>query len=296
MNQHPARSAVIHIGAHKTATTHLQRSFLVQQEALIGAGVRYYGPDSLRRPKRGLGDVFGLEGFGKTHPARSQAEQRDFMFKDGHRLVLSDENFIGVLHNKHGNMVAPLYPKAEPRVEALAEALDVGPLDVCIGVREPASFLVSAYGQALMGGQMISFADYIAKNPLSQVYWPGLVARIRRIPTVGRITVWRHEEYRWLFHAICGAMLGDDVSMRIVPIPNKVHLGLSAAAVAHVLTHMEAGDPNTLGDQARKAYPLNDQNPAFDPFTAQEREAAQADYAKQLADISSIAGVTVLRS
>ena len=296
MSQQPPRSAAIHIGAHKTATTHLQRSFAMQQEALIGAGVRYYGPETLRRPKQSLGDVFGLEGFKKTHPTRSPEVQTDFMFKDGHRLVLSDENFIGVLHNKQGNMLSPLYPKAETRVQALSEALNVGPIDVMIGIRNPATFLVSAYGQALLGGQIISFEDYIAKNTLQQVYWPGLVARMRRIPSVGRIVVWQFEEYRWRFHKICAALMGAEVKMRIVPLPNKVHRGLSAAAVAHVLAQMEAVDANVLGDQARKAFPLGPENPVFAPFSPAEVAAATADYDRQIADIERIVGVTVLRS
>lgn len=42
----------------------------------------------------------------------------------------------------------------------MADAVDAGPIDVLIGVRNPASFLVSAYGQALMGGHQISFDAY----------------------------------------------------------------------------------------------------------------------------------------
>jgi len=296
MNQHPPRSVALHIGAHKTATTHLQRSFVMQQDALIRAGLRYYGPDTLRRPKRGLGDLYGLDAYRRqTFPTRTREEQRDFMFKDGHRLILSDENFVGVLHNKAGNMLSPLYPRAEARVQGLAEAIDVGPVDVLIGLRNPATFLVSAYGQAIMGGQLSSFEDYIARNPLPQIYWPGLVARLRQCSGVGRIIVWRFEEYRWRFHKICAAMMGDHVDMRIRPLPKKVHLGLSNAAVAHVLAHLDTVDAATLGEQARKAYPVSEAHPAFAPFAPDEIAAATADYDRQIAEISDIAGVTFLR-
>lgn len=296
MNQQLPRSAAIHIGAHKTATTHLQRSLLMQQEALITAGVRYYGPDTLRRPKRGLGDVFDLDGFGKTHPTRSRAEQVDFMFKDGHRLILSDENFIGVLHDKNSSILSPMYPRADERVGALANALDVGPVDVMIGIRNPASFLVSAYSQALMGGHMISFADYLALNPLSQIYWPGLIARMRSLANVGTIVVWQHEEYKWRFHKICAALIGKGVDMRILPLPNKVHRGLSAAAVSYVLAHADRDDVDALGDEARKAYPLGEQYPAFAPLSHADVRAAAADYETQIKDIARIDGVTILRS
>jgi hypothetical protein len=67
--------------AHKAVTTHLQRSLLAQQQALSEAGIRYYGPDKLRRPNKGLGDIFGLDVYVNSRkPTRSGADQADFMF------------------------------------------------------------------------------------------------------------------------------------------------------------------------------------------------------------------------
>ena len=115
--------------------------------------MRYYGPENLRRPERGLGDVFGLEVYdAPPKPRRSRAEQTEFMFKDGDRLILSDANFVGVLHDKHGHIHTPLYPYSAERVSALATAIDSGPLELFVGLRNPASFLSSAYSQALLGG------------------------------------------------------------------------------------------------------------------------------------------------
>lgn len=291
------RSAVLHIGAHKTATTHLQRSLLSQQQALIDAGIRYYGPANLRRTGKGLGDIFGLNVYTKPpEPTRNRADQADFMFKDGHRLILSDENFIGALHDKQGNIIAPLYPNTAERIAALASAVGAGPMDVCIGLRNPASFLKSAYSQALMGGLPITFSDYLSKNPLDQIYWPGLVARVRSAAGVGRVTVWAFEDYKWRFHDICSALMGDLVNMRIVPIPDHVHRGLSEAAVARVLSRSGADDPRDVAAKARDTYPVSDEYPAFDPFASSDKAASEAEYAAQLAAIDQIDGVTILRS
>jgi len=294
MNQ-PSKSVALHIGAHKTTTTHLQRSFLMQNEALIRAGVRYYGPDSLRTSGRGIADIFGLTG-GETTSGRSPVEQRDFMLKDGHRLVLSEENFIGVLHDREGRINAPLYPRAQERVAALAEAVDAGPIDVLVGVRNPASFLVSAYGQALMGGHQISFDAYLRMNPLSQIYWPGLIARMRCIPNVGRITVWRFEEYRWRFHKICAAMMGSDVSIRIKPIPDAIHAGLSTLAIQHALAQTDTADFGSTVEQARALYPVSKVYPKFAPFSHAQLTQAESDYEQQMDAIARISDVTILRS
>ncbi|MFT5867665.1 MAG: hypothetical protein ACI82I_003428 [Gammaproteobacteria bacterium] len=289
------RSVVMHIGAHKTATTHLQRSLLAQQQALTSAGIQYYGPANLRRPGKGPGDIFGLDIYHEpSKPTRSRAEQADFMFKDGHRLILSDENFIGALHDKQGNIISPLYPKAAKRIAALAGAVGAGPMDVCIGLRNPASFLKSAYSQALIGGKPIAFSDYLSKNPLDQIYWPGLVGRVRSAAGVGRVTVWAYEDYKWRFHKICGALMGDLVNMRILPISDYVHRGLSEAAVARVLSKSGADDPRSMADEARSTYPVSDEYPAFDPFSPTEKAASEAEYAAQLAAIGKIDGVTIL--
>ncbi len=292
----PTRSVALHIGAHKTATTHLQRSFQVQQAALIENGVRYYGPESLRRPERGIADIFGLDFYKrKPAPTRSTSDQVEFMFKDGHRLILSDENFVGVLHDRSGRILAPLYPRAAPRVLALSKALDLGPIDVFVGVRDPASFLTSAYGQALLGGKKIGFSEYLAMNPVTQIYWPGLIARLRSMPDVGRIFVWRQEDYQNVFHDICAQMMGDAVDMRIMPYPERLHPGLSEAAVAHILSQGETVDSRKISAHARASFPIGDANPAFAPFTATDIAASASDYDHQLGEIDRIAGVTILR-
>mgnify|MGYP006878874107 CR=1 FL=1 len=107
----------------------------------------------------------------KTHknlpePTRSAPDQIDFMFKDGHRLILSDENFIGVLHDQDGRILSPLYPRAAPRVEELATTLDLGAADIYLGLLNPTGFPTWAYSQAPFGLRKVAFADSLQINPL----------------------------------------------------------------------------------------------------------------------------------
>lgn len=268
----------------------------MQQQAMINNGVRYYGPENLRRPQRGLGDIFALDVYDNPpKPKRSRSEQTEFMFKDGHRVIFSDENFIGVLHDKSGHVLSPMYPQAARRVAALSEAIDSGPLEVFMGVRNATSFLTSAYSQALLGGRHITFEDYIETNSLDNVYWAGLVARLRAAAGVANITVWLQEDYHRMFHVITRAMLGPDTDMRVAPLDQPVHVGLSAAAVTYALAY---DGPDALGDvaaQSRVLFPIGPNNPAFDPFDDAQKAAAWADYEHQLTQIAQIEGVTLLR-
>jgi len=259
MTQTPTRSVALHIGAHKTATTHLQRSLGMQQQAMINNGIRYYGPENLRRPQRGLGDIFALDVYDTPpRPRRSRSQ-------------------------------------AARRVAALSEAMECGSIEVFVGVRNATSFLTSAYSQALLGGRHITFKEYAAVNPLDNMYWAGLVARLRAAAGVGHVTVWLQEDYHRMFHVITRAMLGPDTDMRVAPLDQPVHVGLSEAAVAYTLAY---DGPDPLGEvaaQSRVLFPIGPNNPPFDPFDEKQKAAAWADYERQLTQIAQIEGVTLLR-
>ncbi|MGB1209735.1 MAG: hypothetical protein ACPG7W_11160, partial [Paracoccaceae bacterium] len=87
-----------HIGVHKTATSHLQRSLLRASDSLAAHGVRYYGPDHLRLPGRSLPTLFGFR-TDRAAPKRPPEEQVALLRKDGRKIVFSEENFISWPHN-----------------------------------------------------------------------------------------------------------------------------------------------------------------------------------------------------
>ena len=286
----------LHIGVHKTATTHLQRSMLAFDDQLVAQGVRYFGPDKLRGAGKSLIDRFGLKVEGartKTMPIFTPLQERAQMLGDGTRMVLSDENFIGTLQTGAGEMSMPLYPRAPERIAALAAALDAGPIDVFVGVRNPSSFLVSAYSQLLMGGKARPFEQYLAKNPLRGIYWPGLIARLRALPAVGRLVVWRYEDYAMIYPQICAQLTG--VGLPIRPLPEVSHRGLSEKAVHVALAEYARTGERGAGKAARDLHPISTTTPAFSPFDAQTHEQSLADYAAQINDLTALDGVTLLR-
>ncbi len=293
----PPKSIALHIGAHKTATTHLQRSLLASEAALATHKARYFGPDKLRGQGQGLIDRFGLRVEGAKAANRSSlapSDQLAAMAEGADRLVLSDENFIGNLQTKTGNMSMPLYPRANERVAALADAADLGAIDVFLGLRGPADFLTSAYSQLLMGGDAIAFAEYLAQNPMRSIYWPGLVARLVSLPQIGRLFVWRQEDYAGVFPQICSHLIGSPLPIR--PLAGMAHRGLSAQAVDVALDTFARTGERGAGKSARDVYPVNQIYPAFAPFDDQTIAQSAAEYETQIADIAKLPRVTVLRT
>ncbi|MFZ3583900.1 hypothetical protein ACOI1H_17260 [Loktanella sp. DJP18] len=281
---------VLHLGAHKTATTHLQHSLIAQRIPLWEAGIRTLMPPHLRGKGRSLEARFDLPINRKvsgTGPAPEEVRAR--LIGTASRLVVSEENFLGVLQTRKGRVRLPLYPRARQRLGMLIPVLAPGQgVDLCFALRDPAGFLNSAYGQVLMGGQRISPDDFKAANPLGAVDWGDIVMRLRATPGINRLTVWRHEDYAALFGDICTVLLGD-CAVPVRPVPEVVHGGLSRDAVHATLTGTH--DAPT----ARAAFPVGPDNPPFNAFTDEELDLSREFYAVQMKEIAAVPGIDLLR-
>ncbi len=283
-----------HIGAHKTATTHLQWSFRNAADKLALQGVRYYGPQDFRLPGRSIFALFGLKERNLGQTRRTPTAQFELMRKDAHRVLFSEENYIGVLNSPRRYPVTVRYPFAAEHLSKLAAAIGQ-PIDVFLSIRRPTAFLNSAFCQQLMGGRIVPFARYATINPLQSVDWFNLVRRLRAAEGVNMLTVWCYEDYRAVFPRVCAAMIGADAARLVRPLRQRLHEGLSAPAVAEMLQRDPQDRTEKLGFKMRKLMPVGAEYPAFDGFDAATHAAGDAAYARQMAGIAALPGVTLLR-
>jgi len=267
----------LHIGVHKTGTTHLQQSFMAVRPALVERGIQFYGPTLLRKGGRSL-------------KARLDNGRAETLLRGSDRLVISEENFIGSLYVRDGQIPRVLYRHAEDRLKQFAESLAPDGLDVFLCIRDPASFLSSAYGQVLMGGMVKDAAEFVAENPMSRADWVFLARRIAKTPGLRRLVVWRYEDYGTLFDRIAAEMLG--AHGLVSPVAGKVHQGLSARAVAAMHDWADAGETGQLAILARETYPISETSPAFAAYT--DTTASAALYLEQQAKIARIPNVQFL--
>ncbi len=287
-------SIAFHIGAHKTATSHLQRSLARARDRLAAEGVRYYGPDHFRLPGRTIPALFGFRpGVAAGGAKRPAAEQLALLRKDANRLVLSEENFIGPLNQPHGRFMKHRYKMAGVRLTELATVID-HKVDVYLAIRRPTAFINSAYCQMLLGGRVQPVEVFQRRNPLSSVDWVDLVAGLRAAQGVGAVTVWQYEDYGAIFPKIVAGLVGKGAAHCVVPRPRRINRGLSAAAVQHVLD-ADSTTEEKIARAARQMMPIEDGYAPFDGFAAEEHAIADAIYARQLAAIAQMQGVDLLQ-
>ncbi|WP_019956820.1 hypothetical protein [Yoonia vestfoldensis] len=282
-----ACSFAFHIGAHKTATSHLQRSIQTQAAALSARGVHWFGPDQLRKPRQSVPALLGLTA------GQAPSEEIASLFKAAGRVVFSEENYIGALNTPRRRPVTCRYPDASQRISAVAQAID-RKIDVFLAVRRPTAFLNAAYCQQLIGGVVTRMAHYRNINPPGSVDWHDLVLRLRAVPGVGEMVVWCHEDYATHFGGICAGLLGASAAQMVKPLDRYIHRSLSAAAVAEVLHRHALREGGDLGFAARRMLPVEDGYPPFDGFSPADHAAGDAAYRRQITAIGAVPGVTLL--
>lgn len=291
MSEPPDLPLALHLGAHKTASTHLQKTLRAAAPAMAARGLLWLGPAELR----GSGLRLGLVAAGAPGAGAAARALRAALASQPAAL-LSEENILGTPHAPRPDRAPELYPQADARLERVLAAADRPRVRLFLGLRDPAGFLTSAYGQSLLGGQIAPFADWLGGVAPEALRWSGLVARLRTLPGVAGVVLWRFEEYPAVLPALLAALLPADLAAQLRPAAGVTHPGLSARAQAQVMAALAAGTagPETA-QAARRLYPKGPQEPGFLPFDAAVRAASAAAYAADLARMAAWPAVRLLR-
>ena len=283
-------SLCLHVGAHKTATTHFQHGLRGAKDDLLAAGVRVLTPQDLRAGAP-LGEQLGVSfPNGGRRPDWSEARLAD-LAGGAERLALSEENILGQLAGTSGFLDTTLYPQGAERVAAIAEAVAPLPMTLALSIRDPANYVVSAYGQALLGGYGGKFADFALRLPIQAIDWVDLAERLVAVPQVTELVVWRQEDYPAVAveaaNILAGAPLASDDWFAHGPS----HPGLSAKAVERALAAPEGAGRSRAAEAGRRAFPIKPGQPKFDPFDAEDKALSAEYYADQwlrMADLAQL--------
>ena len=278
----------LHLGAHKTASTHLQHSLRRHRVALANAGLVWLDPDDLRGPPLNAGQLAE-----SGDPALAAA----LVARAGGAAVVSDENLLGSAHLRGARGDQRLYPDADARLTRLLGATGWRGVALFLGVRDPAAFLASAYTQRLMSGRVSDFATYLDGADPAMLAWSDLAARLLAVPGVTALTVWRQEDYPAVWPDLMARMLPDGLGAGVAPLPQVVHPGMSAAAHAAFMAQVAAGTPpDGLARRLRRDLPKSPTRPGYRPFDATTRAASAAAYAVDMDRVARLPGATLLRA
>ena len=155
---------VLHLGAHKTATTAIQRWLASHEEILTAAGIAAVTDAAVIRA--------ALSGM-HINSVEQAAAVRDLISAAGGRPTI--RTVIYSCEGHLGDAFAPgflsLYGARHKALPLLGQALDGLSVDVVYSIRDQASLLTSYYLQRVKQGEFVTFADYISGLDAERLSW-----------------------------------------------------------------------------------------------------------------------------
>lgn len=269
---------ILHIGAHKTATTYMQKKLAINREELAARGIHYDPLEVLRK-----NFTNSLQDPPKGNPEFVAGLKEKIRTQD---VIVSEENMPGV----PGDLVRDgvYYAHAKERLALIGRILDVKAPEIFMAIREYSSFLVSMYCEYIRHREFIRFADYFERYQKSGFSWIKVVTDISEALPDARLRLWDFGKFRTIETEVFTALLGQDPAFLKAP-EGPVRESFSDAAIrayealSTALTHQEM---KQLINPVARALPKGDLHKAFNPLAEDVAAALKQQYREDLKTIA----------
>lgn len=206
----PITELRVHLGAHKTATTHLQDSLVAHRAAIARAEVDYIPRERFGPLQRRFSNPDHWRKRLWSWPVEQLFLSQFKALRDGSATVLlSDEDLLGFSYDLFST---PIYPDLRGLhvVRCLARNTK---LSLFLGIRAFDQILPSAYAQSIKAiapkpGWLDEIRVSIAQAPPS---WAELVGNLKAMFPEAALQVWLQEDYRAHSQEILTFFVGRDV-------------------------------------------------------------------------------------
>ncbi|WP_306116981.1 MULTISPECIES: hypothetical protein [unclassified Roseovarius] len=265
------RKLVVHLGAHKTATTYLQNALNTKREDLRRAGTALILPRDLRRGEKAARADGAEKMPGVTVQLSALAADTTTQ-----RIVLSEENFIG--STGHNLAQKSLYPGIRRRLSKLPAALNHPNVTILFSLRDYGPFVSSNVTTALRFGRMFDTEDLQLAFLLMDRSWIDVIADLRSAFPAAQLKLWRYENFAQVEQQVFKEMVGP---FRAAP-QRRANQTLSGRAVAKVQARLQAGGPDLKPRQIvrriKRKFPISDANPTYSIWTPEEAALLTESY------------------
>ena len=276
---------ILHLGAHKTGTTHAQNFLAENRTALAAQGLdflprnlfRYHRINSKVRKSKHAAPLkksaFVLEDF--LDPLRLGPT----------RVLISEENMIG---NPPDLLASHPYQDLESRLEPWAQVLHGRPVKLYLSIRDFGEVLTSAYAQAIRyGSTSAEFSKFYGSASIGAPSWSRIINRIRTVFPNSPLYVWRFERYIQEPLDTLGQLTGCNLPSCRLEIPRSTRTP-SADTIEQLRKLNRFRLPvfvrSRLADRLMAAETYENK---FSPLSGAEREAFSAQYAIDIQTITN---------
>lgn len=183
----------IHIGAHKTATTHVQDSLFQASKTLEAQKILYIPRHEFRKKK--INSQIAPTSHDRAISAYNHFSFAELIHKNSElfkTIIISEENIIGSSYDLLNN----LYPEARPRLARWKFMSKQEDVEIFLSIRNYKDILPSAYAQALRDGTRPPRFENILEYWINaRPSWLRLVQAAVEFFGKSKVTVWTFETY-----------------------------------------------------------------------------------------------------
>ncbi|SDI51103.1 hypothetical protein [Lutimaribacter saemankumensis] len=264
-----AMDVILHLGAHRTASTTFQAYLRDNSAGLSRHGISVWDP---RRTRNGLfAGIWPAPQMFNCGPQRAEGRIALALAAEAGRgarqVIVSDENILG--NPRQGVRAAALYPAAGERVARLAAAFRGRITQAVLSIRCPDAYWASLIAMTAARGHPLPGPMRLAALSDGPRGWRDVVADVAcALPGVP-LAVMPHEEYGAAPERRLARMLGDaalapatHARRRLNMAPRLPQLRAALAAAGRDTGHLPAGDghfaPFTPAQAARMREQYSD--------------------------------------
>ena len=286
------RKINIHVGAHKTATTFIQKVLRANRETLSRHGVKYIPMQNVRKnlTRKILAHKYrGASRSSTVHGIREYIDER--FTGEYETLVISDENLIGSCREIYRR--SDLYPGAAGRLQLLADALQVYDINIFICVRDYVDFFPSAYCEYLRHNDFIRFEKFLGGIDPKGEYWAKLVSDITGVFGNSNTHVWRYEDFRRGVNRVMADLISsDDVTLLYdIDDARPSMSDLSMRALYKLDEALAPAETRKLVKVVTSAFPKNEEYEGYSPWNDRQRLLWATKYKNEVDIIQEHEGV-----
>jgi len=284
----------LHIGAHKTATTFIQKVLRASKGSLSGHGVKYVPMQNVRKNVTHGIRAHKNRGVSRSATVTRIREYVESRFPDDYTtLVISEENLVGNCRELYTK--SDLYPDIAVRLQLVAEALQVYEVDVYFCMRGYVDFLPSAYCEFLRHNDFITFETFLGGVDPDKHYWVGVIDRISGVFGSDHTHVWAYEDFRKHSERIM-AELVSSADIRFTYDIEDARLSMSDMSI-RALTKLDEilspAETRKLVKAVTLAFPKSEGYAGYSPWSDQQRAFWSGKYQGELDDLKGREGLFI---
>ena len=275
----------IHIGVHKTATTHLQNQLENLRPDLAISKIKLVTRAQMRNAR--IASLLKNEASANT--LNNLLKQTHWnialgnIFYKQQEVILSEENLIG---NVDGLLSIPIYANLETRLARLSKFLKNDEFCLFLSIRNFAEILPSAYSEYLRYTNKLDGFDkiraHILANPPS---WLSFIERIKTTLPTTEVKVWTFESYIQNNEKILSEISGIEIK-NLAEAPETKETARLSTSTINQIEKIQPSLPHWKKKYIKKnLIHTNDYSEKFDPLSKKEKESLSLLYENDLISI-----------